>query len=930
MVFGISHLANAQKKYAVLITGDYAATPNSIPESDLWNGGINEPEEYDEFWNDTYLMWEMLQEKGFSQENIIVLFAGGEDYSVTNQNIADRYKPEQGVTVTDYSASIANVNAVFNGLANGTGDFPEVTPDDFLLVWTFDHGGLVNGNATLHLIDGAITDDDFASLVNPIQANKKAFWMEQCHSGGFANELEGPTTFFQSACQEDESAWRANDTPEIENEIINNIPYHHGEFSFHVFSVANGSSPTGSLEYDDTPYTDADENNDNYLSLYEIWEWADDQEDNPNAESLLSDDGDIGEYTSLEYPTLLHTNMTSSETHRGIIGISKSFSVQSGSELTFMTNSKVDILNGSEITVQSYATLTIGQNTQFTNGKIIIEEHAVLNINSDVNLDNVEIELHNSALSTTGITLDNQSKIWLFGLGTYEILYSKFYNGSQVLGVNNQGSVLVQNCKFYDSFIHIDNNMMALNCGVSIINNLFSNSATQTAIRIDGCDTYDINNNTIDLYEDGIEIWNSGFGKGNYYIRYNTVTNLDGTAITFYGSSGIIENNSITDNNLGVQLLNNSVVSLVGNSNASTESQTQVIKNNVEEEIYMSSYSVPHFFHYNFIEDYDNLGGEADPLVFHDLPPSGQPIINVENNCWGANFDPLVDLYPVAAYDSDPIWCPGGGIGILKTAEELYILSQDQFLNEDYTSSKSTLETIIDEYPETKFAQAAIKDLFIVELFASNDYSALQQYYANNPTIQSDAVLQSLSEFFINKCDVKLENWQTAIDFYESRITESPDSEEGIFAIIDLGLLYSLMENSGNKASVGIGSMPEYKPASLEEYKKNREYLISLLPFKSSTNNDNTRMNEGVLSQNFPNPFTGKTQIYYKLESKSIVQISIYNYTGQLIKLYEEGVKAQGAHYINFDANGLENGIYLYSIIIDGQIIDSKKMTIMK
>lgn len=216
-------------------------------------------------------------------------------------------------------------------------------------------------------------------------------------------------------------------------------------------------------------------------------------------------------------------------------------------------------------------------------------------------------------------------------------------------------------------------------------------------------------------------------------------------------------------------------------------------------------------------------------------------------------------------------------------------------------------------------------------LFASNDYSALQQYYNNNPSIQSDAVLQSLSEFFINKCDVKLENWQTAIDFYESRIAESPDSEEGIFAIIDLGLLYSLMENSGNKVSVGIGSMPEYKPTSLQEYQKNREYLISLLPFKSRSYDDIANMlNEGTLSQNFPNPFTGKTQIYYKLESKSIVQISIYNYTGQLIELFDEGVKAQGAHYINFDSNGLENGIYLYSISINGQITDSKKMTIMK
>lgn len=34
MIYGISLLANAQEKYAVLITGDYAATSYAVPLSD--------------------------------------------------------------------------------------------------------------------------------------------------------------------------------------------------------------------------------------------------------------------------------------------------------------------------------------------------------------------------------------------------------------------------------------------------------------------------------------------------------------------------------------------------------------------------------------------------------------------------------------------------------------------------------------------------------------------------------------------------------------------------------------------------------------------------------------------------------------------------------------------------------------------------------
>jgi hypothetical protein len=313
-VLSITHLANAQEKYAVLITGDYAATSYGVPLSDQWNGGQGKSTYgFDEFWNDTFLMWEMLQEKGYSQDNIIVLFADGNDFTFSGQ--APQYKPNPGVTVTDYSASIANVNLVFNGLANGTGGFPQVTQDDFLFVWTFDHGGGSGGNSTLYLIDGLITDDDFAALTNPIAANKKVYWMQQCRSGGFADELEGTTTFFHSACQPNQNAYRANNTPDLENEVINNVTYNHGEFNFHIYSPTNGSSPAGYTSYNGEPYSNADLNSDNYISMHESWVWESTHE-NSYETPLVSDLGSIGEYTSLEYPTLLHVDITDNESHR--------------------------------------------------------------------------------------------------------------------------------------------------------------------------------------------------------------------------------------------------------------------------------------------------------------------------------------------------------------------------------------------------------------------------------------------------------------------------------------------------------------------------------------------------------------------------------------------------------------------------------------
>ena len=76
VLFVMTCSALAQKKYAVLIIGDLSARDTEIPSSDLWSGGTNES---DAFWNDTYLMWEMLQSKGFHPDSIFVLFGDGND-----------------------------------------------------------------------------------------------------------------------------------------------------------------------------------------------------------------------------------------------------------------------------------------------------------------------------------------------------------------------------------------------------------------------------------------------------------------------------------------------------------------------------------------------------------------------------------------------------------------------------------------------------------------------------------------------------------------------------------------------------------------------------------------------------------------------------------------------------------------------------------
>jgi hypothetical protein len=80
-----------------------------------------------------------------------------------------------------------------------------------------------------------------------------------------------------------------------------------------------------------------------------------------------------------------------------------------------------------------------------------------------------------------------------------------------------------------------------------------------------------------------------------------------------------------------------------------------------------------------------------------------------------------------------------------------------------------------------------------------------------------------------------------------------------------------------------------------------------------------------VLNQNVPNPFAEQTTITYNVpESVSKAQIIFYNNVGQIIQTVD--VKTRGKGKVNVFASDLSSGLYHYTLIADGKVVDSKKM----
>lgn len=81
-----------------------------------------------------------------------------------------------------------------------------------------------------------------------------------------------------------------------------------------------------------------------------------------------------------------------------------------------------------------------------------------------------------------------------------------------------------------------------------------------------------------------------------------------------------------------------------------------------------------------------------------------------------------------------------------------------------------------------------------------------------------------------------------------------------------------------------------------------------------------------VLSQNVPNPFAEQTTIAYALnDGVKRAQMLFYNAEGKLINSIDLS-PVSGKGQLNVFADDLSNGVYTYTLIVDGNIIDTKRM----
>lgn len=120
--------------------------------------------------------------------------------------------------------------------------------------------------------------------------------------------------------------------------------------------------------------------------------------------------------------------------------------------------------------------------------------------------------------------------------------------------------------------------------------------------------------------------------------------------------------------------------------------------------------------------------------------------------------------------------------------------------------------------------------------------------------------------------------------------------------------------------------------AQVNQHQKTIDSLLNQLNQKyNNTTPSNARQSQGQVSlfQNNPNPFSVDTNIRMTLpEGTSQASVTIYNLEGTQLKTIL--VKERGDVTVKLSGSELNAGMYLYALIVDGQVIDTKRMILTK
>ena len=167
---------------------------------------------------------------------------------------------------------------------------------------------------------------------------------------------------------------------------------------------------------------------------------------------------------------------------------------------------------------------------------------------------------------------------------------------------------------------------------------------------------------------------------------------------------------------------------------------------------------------------------------------------------------------------------------------------------------------------------------------------------------------------------------------YDFSGVDKPKNENDMY-----GLRYAEFVVPLVKAVQELSKMNKDRDAKIDTLQKQINELKAILNSGNQTSSASTAGNmqktidisSASLEQNIPNPLNNTTSInYYIPAGTNKALLNIIDNSGNIIK--QISLNSNGKGVVNIEASTLSAGTYSYSLIVNGKIIATKKMLIIR
>ena len=266
----------------------------------------------------------------------------------------------------------------------------------------------------------------------------------------------------------------------------------------------------------------------------------------------------------------------------------------------------------------------------------------------------------------------------------------------------------------------------------------------------------------------------------------------------------------------------------------------------------------------------------------------------------------------------------------LTELEQKYAEAQMHYLSGEMDGSRIAYQQIVggQSTPEEKLI--AYNKLFAIGNLVdttNNYFTELQNIFSNLSQSISDSVLKAVFRQNEILCKVSKEEYTTAINDFDNIIQQNPQSEEAVFAEMDILTTALLVDTVGGQLGKMAGG--KYMVKGSSDYHSKLNDIMRKNFGKGSKGKENIIPTEYSLSQNYPNPFNPTTKIKYQMPNAAQVSLKVYDILGREVAALVNEEKPAGYYEVNFDAKNLSSGCYFYRIITK-EYVKTMKMMVVK